>query len=131
MRSRIDAKAWRSASSLSSGRLKSASKKSPWSSRRTEMRYVQPFAAPWRLLHDALRYQKRPSPPYENHAELIRIQISFPRRTRSNFGETQRPIQLESCSVPADNSLRLDEDQCLLPSTPEPSQRHPEQSVAG
>src|ERR1019366_5257913 len=40
-----------------------------------------------------------------------------------------RPIQLEPCSVPANNSLWLDEDQCMFPSWPEAPQHHPEQSV--
>jgi hypothetical protein len=40
-----------------------------------------------------------------------------------------RPIQLEPCPVPANDSLRLDEDQRPLPSRPEPPQHHPEQFV--
>src|SRR6202011_306272 len=31
------------------------------------------------------------------------------------------PIQLESSAMPADNGLRLDKDQCLLPSRPKPT----------
>ena len=40
-----------------------------------------------------------------------------------------RPIQLGPCTVPANNGLRLDEDQCPLPSRPEPPQDQPEQLV--
>ena len=41
-----------------------------------------------------------------------------------------RPIQPETLAVPADNGLRLDEDQRLLPANPQPPQHHPEQLVA-
>ena len=40
-----------------------------------------------------------------------------------------RPIQLESRLMPANDGLRLDEDQRLLPSRPEPPQHHPEQFI--
>ena len=40
-----------------------------------------------------------------------------------------RPIQLEPCTVPANDCLRLDEDQRALPFRPEPPQDHPEQLV--
>src|ERR1700694_1570665 len=40
-----------------------------------------------------------------------------------------RPIQLEPCTVPANNSLWLDEDQRVPPFRPEPAQDHPEQLV--
>ena len=36
------------------------------------------------------------------------------------------PIQLEASTVPTNDRLRLDEDQHLFPSRPEPSQHHPE-----
>ena len=39
------------------------------------------------------------------------------------------PIHFEACPMPANDSLRLDEDQSPLPSWPEPPQDHPEQSV--
>jgi hypothetical protein len=39
------------------------------------------------------------------------------------------PIQLETRSVPANNSLRLDEDQRPIPSRPKPSQDPPEEFV--
>src|ERR1035437_7172376 len=39
------------------------------------------------------------------------------------------PIQLETRSVPAKHSLRLDEDQRPIPSRPKPSQDHPEEFV--
>jgi hypothetical protein len=41
------------------------------------------------------------------------------------------PIQLEPCTVPANNSLWPDEDQCVLPPRPEPPQDHPGQLVGG
>jgi hypothetical protein len=40
-----------------------------------------------------------------------------------------RPIQLESCPMPANDGLRLDEDQRPSPSRPKPPQDHPEQFV--
>jgi hypothetical protein len=40
-----------------------------------------------------------------------------------------RPIELESCPVPTNNSFRLHKHQCSLPSRPELSQCHPEQLV--
>jgi len=40
-----------------------------------------------------------------------------------------RPIQFEPRMMPANNGLRLDEDQCPLPSGPEPPQYHLEQFV--
>jgi hypothetical protein len=40
-----------------------------------------------------------------------------------------RPIQLESRPMPADDGLRLNEDQCPLPFRPEPLQDPPEQLV--
>src|ERR1700676_4603069 len=40
-----------------------------------------------------------------------------------------RPIQLEPCTVPANNSLWLDEDQRVPPFRPEPAQDHPQQLV--
>jgi hypothetical protein len=39
------------------------------------------------------------------------------------------PIRLESGTVPSHHGLRLDKNQCLLPTTPEPTQYHPEESV--
>ena len=42
-----------------------------------------------------------------------------------------RPIQLELCTVPANNSLWLDEDQSVHPFRPRPPQGHPEQLVGG
>src|ERR1035441_1368793 len=42
-----------------------------------------------------------------------------------------RPIELEPCTVPANDSLGLNEDQRVLPFRPEPPQDHPEQLVGG
>jgi len=42
-----------------------------------------------------------------------------------------RPIQLESRLAPANNSLRMDQNQRLLPSTPDLVQQHPERSFGG
>jgi hypothetical protein len=39
------------------------------------------------------------------------------------------PIRSESRTVSSHNRLRLDKSQCLLPTTPEPTQYHPEESV--
>jgi hypothetical protein len=40
-----------------------------------------------------------------------------------------RPIQFESCPMPADDRLRLDKNQCLPPTRPEPPQYHPKQLI--
>ncbi len=42
-----------------------------------------------------------------------------------------RPIRLESRLMPANYGVRLDENQCPLPSRPDPLQHHPEQFVRG
>src|SRR5271168_2499986 len=39
------------------------------------------------------------------------------------------PIQLEAGAVPSHNCIRLNENQCMPPPGPEPSQYHPEKSV--
>jgi len=40
-----------------------------------------------------------------------------------------RPVQLESCLMPANDGRRLDENQCRFPSRPKPPQCQPEQVV--
>jgi hypothetical protein len=40
-----------------------------------------------------------------------------------------RPIQLEPCPMPANDGLRLNKDQCPLPSRPKPLQDHPKDFV--
>jgi hypothetical protein len=40
------------------------------------------------------------------------------------------PVQLETGAMPANNCLWLHENQCSLPTRPEPSQHHPEQLVS-
>jgi hypothetical protein len=68
---------------------------------------------------------------FRNHANNELAQ--FPANTSSSspvsMPRDPRPIQLEPCSMPTNNGFRLDEDQCPLPSWPEPPQHHPEQSV--
>src|SRR5271156_4531984 len=39
------------------------------------------------------------------------------------------PIQLEAGALPSHNCIRLNENQCMPPPGPEPSQYHPEKSV--
>ena len=39
------------------------------------------------------------------------------------------PIQLEPYPMPANDGLRLDKDQCPLPSRPKPPQHHPKQFI--
>ena len=41
-----------------------------------------------------------------------------------------RPIQSETLAVPADNGLRLNENQCPLPANPQLPQHYPEQFVS-
>jgi len=41
-----------------------------------------------------------------------------------------RPIQLEALAMPANNCLRLNEDQCPTPASPQPPQHHPQQFVS-
>ena len=40
-----------------------------------------------------------------------------------------RPVELEASSMPANDSLRLNENQSSLPSRPEAPQHHPEESI--
>ena len=66
-----------------------------------------------------------------DHAEDELTQ--FPADTLSSRADSMprkpRPRQLEPCPVPANNCLRLDQDQHPLPSPPEPPQDHPKQFV--
>ena len=48
---------------------------------------------------------------------------------RSSIAREPGPKRFESGSVPSDNCFRLDENQRVLPSSPQPLQNHPEQSV--
>jgi hypothetical protein len=66
-----------------------------------------------------------------NHAEDEVVQL-LADASSSHTGpmpREPRPIQLELHLMPANDSLRLDEDQCPPPSRPEPPQYHPEQFV--
>jgi hypothetical protein len=47
----------------------------------------------------------------------------------SSVSRNPRPIQLEDRPMPANNCLRLHDDQCPPPADPEPAQHHPEQFV--
>jgi hypothetical protein len=67
-----------------------------------------------------------------NHAENEIAQ--FPADTLSSHTDSiprkPSPIYLESGSVPADDGLRLNQDQHTLPSRPEPPQNHPERFLS-
>jgi len=66
-----------------------------------------------------------------NHAEDELAQVyadALPARSRS-VSRKPCPIRFESGTVPANDCLRLDEDQRLLPSRPEPFKHHPEQHI--
>jgi hypothetical protein len=75
--------------------------------------------------------RRAPSGILRDHAKDQLAQ--FPAHTLSSHGgpmpREPPPIQLETRSVPANNSLRLDEDQRPIPSRPKPSQDHPEEFV--
>ena len=67
-----------------------------------------------------------------DHAENDLSQ--FPAHTLSSCSapasRKPRPIQLEALAMPANNCLRLNEDQCPTPASPQPPQHHPEQFVS-
>jgi hypothetical protein len=75
--------------------------------------------------------RRAPSGILRDHAKDQLAQ--FPAHTLSSHGgpmpREPPPIQLETRSVPANNSLRLDEDQRPIPSRPKPSQDPPEEFV--
>ena len=58
----------------------------------------------------------------------------FPSDTLSSrsgsVSRNPRPIQSETLAVPADNGLRLNENQCALPANPQLPQHYPEQFVS-
>src|ERR1700723_807174 len=58
----------------------------------------------------------------------------FPADTLSSplgsVSRNPRPIQSETLAVPADNGLRLNENQCPLPANPQLPQHYPEQFVS-
>jgi hypothetical protein len=66
-----------------------------------------------------------------NHAEdeITQFPADAPSSHTGSMPRKPRPIQLEPRSVPANDSLWLDEDQSPLPSRPEPPQDHPKQFV--
>ena len=79
----------------------------------------------------AMNSWRTPGRVLGNHAENDLPQFpahAFPSRT-SPVSRNPRPIQLEPGSVPANHRLRLDEDQCPPPTSPEAPQANPEQFV--
>lgn len=82
-------------------------------------------------LQFAVNARSAPGRVLSNHAkdELTQFRAdTFSARTGAMPREP-RPIGSESRTVPANNRLRLNENQRRLPSTPEPPQYHPEQSA--
>lgn len=67
------------------------------------------------------------------HGKEIHELTQFPvQRLSSHTGpmpREPRPTELESCSVPSNDGLRLDKNQRLLPATSNSPQHHPKQSV--
>ena len=79
----------------------------------------------------AMNSRRSPRPILGHHAEDEFAQFpvhALPACTGAMPREPL-PVQLESGTMPADNRLRLHENQCTLPSPPEPPQHHPEQFV--
>jgi len=74
---------------------------------------------------------RTPGPVLRNHAEdqFAQFPADAPSSCPNLMPREPRPISLEPCSMPANNSFRPDEDQCPLPPRPEPSQRHPKQFI--
>src|ERR1035437_297993 len=76
----------------------------------------------------AMNARRAPGRVLRNHAGDEFAQ--FPADMLSSHGNSMprkpRPIQLEPRTMPANDSLRLDKDQCAFPSRPEPPQDHPE-----
>ena len=86
-----------------------------------ETKHLELAMNPWRS----------PSPVFGNHAEDELAQFlvhAFSSRTLAMPGEPGL-IELEAGSMPANNSLGLNEDQSSLPSRPEAPQHNPEESV--
>jgi hypothetical protein len=79
----------------------------------------------------AVNARRTPSRVVSDHAEDE--VAKFPADTFSSSARSMprkpRPIQLEASTVPTNDRLRLDEDQHLSPSRPEPSQDYPKQLV--
>jgi hypothetical protein len=75
--------------------------------------------------------RRSPRPIFGNHAEDEFAQ--FPAHTSSAgtsaVPRNPLPVQLEAGAMPANDRLWLHENQCSLPSRPEPSQHHPEHLV--
>jgi hypothetical protein len=79
----------------------------------------------------AMNPWRSPSFVFGNHAkdELAQFLVhAFSSRTIAMPGEPG-PIELEASSMPANNSLGLNEDQSSVPSRPEAPQHNPEESV--
>jgi hypothetical protein len=66
-----------------------------------------------------------------NHAEneTAQFPVDTPSSHTDSMSRKPSPIQLEPCSVPANNGFRLDQDQHPLPFRPEPPQDHSKQFV--
>jgi hypothetical protein len=79
----------------------------------------------------AMDARRAPGWVLNDHAENEFAQFpadTLPARTISPSREPS-PVELESRPVPANDGLRLDEDQRLLPTRPEPPQYQPEQLI--
>lgn len=69
-----------------------------------------------------------PSRVVANHAknQFARFPADASSPDVSLMPREPRPVQLEPSTVAANDGLRLDENQCLLPTRPESAQHHPE-----
>jgi len=83
--------------------------------------------------HSQLAVDARSTPGrvFGNHAEndLTKFRTDSLAAWATSMPREPSPIHFESDTVPANERLRLDENQRLLPSRPEPFKRHPEQSI--
>jgi len=79
----------------------------------------------------AMNARSSPGRVLDYHAEdgLTQFQADpFPSQTNAMPREPG-PIRFESGTIPSHHGVRLNEQQCLLPSVPEPSQYYAEQSI--
>ena len=80
-------------------------------------------------LQFTMNARRAPSGVLNHHADDQFAQLSADALSSDAIPMAREPfpVQLESCTVPANNSLWLDEDQRVLPPRPEPPQDYPEQ----
>jgi len=85
------------------------------------------------LANECVLAWRTPGPILADHAEdkFAQFPVHALPAGAISMQRNPGPIRFEPGSAPSHNGLRLDNNQRLFPSTPEPSQQHPEQSFRG